>query len=173
MHILFQTNEQNMTLLQEILGTLHVFEHPNQPNIFQIVIHDTMVDVYLDNQTKMVFHYERFEGKYVFNDFIETSYERTASPYTSETVEKMAKELRSKTKLLKKLKKKWRKAYSLSSLEKILASKKQQRVDSSDFQGWSEFDDEGYGRAVARLEGEVQMLEGLIASKQKKRWLYY
>lgn len=173
MQIVFKTERQNFDLLREILDTLRLFDGKSEPNILRMEIDETTVYVYLDNGKKLVFHHEIFEGSYVFGDYTLEEHTLKEHRYSPEVVEKMAEELRGKTRLVEKLKKKLRGAYTTASLERILAKKKQVEVDARDFQGWSDFDDEGYGRAVHRREGEIQVLDNLIASKQKKRWMSY
>lgn len=173
MQIIFENNQPNFALLQEILRLFKKYEAKSEPTILRIRITDCSVEVYLDNNKKVLFAYAKGEQSYSFYDFIEEEHALVPSPYTDEAVMKMATELSSKTKLLKKLKKKWRKAYTVSRLEKILTSKKDKEIDPSDYQGWDTFDDEGYGRATAKREAEIQLLDDLIASKQKKRWMSY
>lgn len=173
MQILFETDQPNFALLQEILRLFEKYEAKDQPTILRIRIADCFVEVYLDNDKKVLFTYAKVDQSYSFHDFIEEEHALMLTPYTDEAVMKMATELSSKTKLLKKLKKKWRKAYTISRLAQILVSKKTKEIDPSDYQGWDTFDDEGYGRATAKREAEIQLLDDLIASKQKKRWMSY
>ncbi|WP_442637857.1 hypothetical protein [Rossellomorea marisflavi] len=56
---------------------------------------------------------------------------------------------------------------SLSYLKEQLALEKTRKVNSRDFQNMGYFDDEGYGRAEARREARIQLLEELIFNSER------
>ena len=51
---------------------------------------------------------------------------------------------------------------NVSVLERKLRYEKAKEVNSLDYMGLDEFDDEGFGRAEARREARIELLENLI-----------
>lgn len=51
---------------------------------------------------------------------------------------------------------------SIVLLKQKRALEVQKEVDARDYQGWDNFDDEGYARAVAKREARIELLNELI-----------
>ncbi|QEG04229.1 hypothetical protein [Bacillus phage BC-T25] len=60
------------------------------------------------------------------------------------------------------LKKKLSNSVPVGKLQEMLAWEKKFDVRSEDYMGWVEFDDRGYGQAVAAREERIKLLEKLI-----------
>ncbi|UGO50651.1 hypothetical protein PQE68_gp060 [Bacillus phage vB_BanS_Sophrita] len=72
-----------------------------------------------------------------------------------------------KSDMVRVLKKKAKNSISINILKEHLSWEKEHEVDARDFVGWCEFDDEAYGKAVARKEARIQLLEELIRMKER------
>ncbi|UUV47125.1 hypothetical protein [Bacillus phage vB_BanS-Thrax5] len=72
-----------------------------------------------------------------------------------------------KSDMVRVLKKKAKNSISINILKEHLAWEKEHEVDARDFVGWCEFDDEAYGKAIARKEARIQLLEELIRMKER------
>jgi len=85
--------------------------------------------------------------------------------------EKVIKNHTQKSKQVRKLKKDVKRLTAnqipLSLVKEKLDYEKKHKVDACDYQGLDSFDDEGWGRAEARREARIQLLEELIRESKK------
>lgn len=72
-----------------------------------------------------------------------------------------------KSDIIRVLKKKLKNRISINTLKEHLAWEKEHEVDARDFVGWCEFDDEAYGKALAKKEARIELLEKLIRLKER------
>lgn len=80
---------------------------------------------------------------------------------------KLLEDHKKKSNIIKKLKKKLKNRISINTLKEYLSWGKEHEVDARDFVGWGEFDDEAYGKAIARKEARIELLEKLIIMKER------
>lgn len=73
-----------------------------------------------------------------------------------------------KSEQLRKLKHKLKNRVPISKLKEMLALEKRFEVNSNDYMGWSDFDDEGYERACVKRDARIELLEQLILEHEKK-----
>lgn len=84
-------------------------------------------------------------------------------------VDKIKINHKAKSKQVQALKKKLRNRVPIGKIQELLAQEKNQKVNWQDYYGWGEVDDAAYGRAVARQEARVELLESLIRDFEKKQ----
>ncbi|UGO50912.1 hypothetical protein PQE70_gp059 [Bacillus phage vB_BanS_Nate] len=82
-------------------------------------------------------------------------------------VMKIWKDHMAKSDMVRVLKKKLKNRISINTLKEHLAWEKKYEVDARNYDGWEEFDDEGYARAVAKKETRIELLEQLIRLKER------
>lgn len=67
--------------------------------------------------------------------------------------------------MVKTLKKKLKNRIAISKLEEMLIHEKRNDVDPNHYTGIYEFDDEGYGKAIAKREARIELLEEIIRKR--------
>ncbi|MDS7057190.1 hypothetical protein NXG04_07810 [Klebsiella pneumoniae] len=72
-----------------------------------------------------------------------------------------------KSDVVRVLKKKAKNSISINTLKEHLAWEKTHEVDVLAYDGWEEFDDVGYGKALAKKEARIELLEELIRMKER------
>uniref|UniRef100_A0AB39C7G0 Uncharacterized protein n=1 Tax=Bacillus phage KoopaTroopa TaxID=3234046 RepID=A0AB39C7G0_9CAUD len=72
-----------------------------------------------------------------------------------------------KSDMVRVLKDKLKNRISINTLKEHLAWEKKHEVDARNYDGWEEFDDVGYGKALAKKEARIELLEELIRLKER------
>ncbi|HDR7066918.1 TPA: hypothetical protein QCW42_004024 [Bacillus cereus] len=79
---------------------------------------------------------------------------------------KIVQDHKKKSDIVRTLKKKLKNRIAISKLEEMLAHEKRNDVDPNHYTGIYEFDDEGYGKAVAKKEARIELLEDIIRNRR-------
>lgn len=87
--------------------------------------------------------------------------------FIPDKVMRIWKDHKAKSDMVRVLKKKLKNRISINTLKEHLTWEKEHEVDARDFVGWCEFDDEAYGKAVAKKEARIELLEKLIRLKER------
>lgn len=169
--IVFNLVNKDFELLSKAIN--HFYSEKLNFDPIKVVLDEEYITFFDNSDICLISSYKKESGIIVFSNFIEKKHSDKIITYADDQVRKMAKELSAKTKLLKKLKKKLRKSYTLARLEKIHKSKKSIKLNSIEYDGIYGFDNDGYMRDEAKIEAQVELLEDMIDSKKKKRWMYY
>lgn len=87
--------------------------------------------------------------------------------FIPDKVMKIWKDHKAKSDMVRVLKKKLKNRISINTLKEHLAWEKEHKVDVRAYDGWEEFDDVGYGKALAKKEARIELLEQLIRIKER------
>ena len=79
-------------------------------------------------------------------------------------LEKIKKDHKKKSDVVRKLKKKLKKSIPVSVIEEMIRFEKEHEVSYYDY-----YDDDIYGREITKQEGRIQALEGLLKRKKKRK----
>lgn len=74
---------------------------------------------------------------------------------------------KNKSEQLRKMEKKLKNRIPISKVKEMLEHEKHYEVNSNNYMGWSDFDDEGYAKACAKKEARIELLEQLVKQFDK------